>query len=220
MPGKMTRSAMATSQTEERPYVVLIERLAAGDQAALAVLYDATSAMVYSLALRILRQPDAAEEVVLDVYMQVLQQAVHYDAQRGTPLAWLLTLTRSRAIDRQRRVRARRQREAPLELGAHVPVTSMDPETCTVAVDLHRLVQQALARLTPEQRQVIETAYYAGLSHTEIAAQLGQPLGTVKTRLRTGMLALRRLLTTHMEDVRDVPAHARPSHSLPQPLSA
>lgn len=201
MARNMTESRAATAPTEECPLVALIERIAQGDQAAYAALYDATNSMVYGLALRILRQVDIAEDVTLEVYMQVYRQAASYDAQRGTPSAWLLMLTRSRAVDQQRRAQVRQQHEVPLEMSLKVPAVTSDPETHSLAIDLRRSVQHALAMLSPEQRQVIETAYYAGLSHTEIAAQLGQPLGTVKTRIRTGMLALRTLLATWLDDV-------------------
>ncbi len=200
MSENMARSNVATFPSAEPACVALLERIVQGDQAAFAALYDATSATVYGLALRILREPEAAEDVTLDVYMQAYRHAASYDAQRGTPLAWLLTLTRSRAIDCQRRVYGRQQREAPLEMGAQVAAATLDPETSTVAGELRLLVQQALTMLSPEQRRVIETAYYSDLSHTEVAAQLGQPLGTVKTRIRTGMVALRKLLSPLLDE--------------------
>lgn len=171
----------------------LMARAAEGDQGALAALYDETSALVYGLALRILRDQQAAEDVTIDVYLQVSRQVSRYNATRGTPSAWLLTLTRSRAIDRLRQEAHRRAREAPLE-ATHMPSRTAGPEECTATTELRCLVQHALARLTPEQRQVIDLAYYAGLSHTEIAAQLDQPLGTVKTRIRTGLMRLRESL--------------------------
>jgi RNA polymerase sigma-70 factor (ECF subfamily) len=103
-------------------------------------------------------------------------------------------LTRSRALDRWRRESLRQQREEPLEVAASTPSDAPTPEEWSAERDMQRAVQSALARLRPEQRQVIEIAYYEGLSHSEIAVRLGQPLGTVKTRIRTGMMALRDLL--------------------------
>jgi RNA polymerase sigma-70 factor, ECF subfamily len=132
--------------------------------------------------------------VTIEVYTQVHRQASHYYPQRGTPSAWLLTLTRSRAIDRLRIETLRRAREESLDETATIASLLGDPEACSASSELRRIVQHALSRLTPEQREAIEIAYYAGLSHSEIAAKLGQPLGTVKTRIRTGMMLLREQL--------------------------
>jgi RNA polymerase sigma-70 factor, ECF subfamily len=185
----------------EEALATLVTRAAEGDQTALAALYDETSALVYGLALQILRDQYAAEDVTIDVYAQVYRQVSSYDAHRGTPSAWLLTLTRSRAIDRLRQEAQRREREEPLEATTHLPSLSAGPEECSATAELRRLVQRALALLTPEQRQVIELAYYSGLSHNEIAAKLGQPLGTVKTRIRTGMMLLREDLRSLLPEV-------------------
>jgi RNA polymerase sigma-70 factor (ECF subfamily) len=169
---------------------MLVRRMAAGDQSAMAEFYDQTSPLVYGLALRILADPGAAEEVVLDVYAQVWRQAAGFDASRGTPSAWLLTLTRSRAID-QRRARRRDPATEPLESAGDVSAPTPGPEALSVAAERHRFVQQALGRLSGELREVIHLAYFNGLSHTEIANQLGHPLGTVKTRIRSAMMQLR-----------------------------
>jgi len=181
-------------QAREAALAALVARAAAGDQMALAALYDETSALVYGFALRILRDQHAAEDVTIDVYAQVYRQVSSYDASRGTPSAWLFTLTRSRAIDRLRQEVQRREREEPLEAMTRMPSLTAGPEECSATTELRRLVQRALALLTPEQWQVIELAYYSGLSQNEIAAKLGQPLGTVKTRIRTGMMLLREYL--------------------------
>jgi RNA polymerase sigma-70 factor (ECF subfamily) len=185
---------VAAAQTEQQRLADLIARLAHGEQQALAALYDATSAYVYGLALRIVQDQADAEDVTIEVYTQIYQQASHYDASRGTPLAWLLMLTRSRALDRRRHNALHQQREAPLDMAASTPSTVPTPEEWSAQRDVQQAVQNALALLSPEQRQVIEIAYYEGLSHREIAEKLGQPLGTVKTRIRTAMMALRDLL--------------------------
>jgi RNA polymerase sigma-70 factor (ECF subfamily) len=177
----------------------LIQRISQGDQLAFATLYDATRSLVYGLAVRIVRDQSTAEDVTIEVYQQVYQQAGQYTSDRGTPSAWLLTLTRSRAIDRLRQHTLRQQRESPLDAIAFTSPLP-DPETSSVANELRRAVRNALATLSKEQRQVIEIAYYAGLSHPEIAAQLGQPLGTVKTRIRTGMMMLRAQLRPLLGD--------------------
>jgi RNA polymerase sigma-70 factor (ECF subfamily) len=181
-------------QAREEALAALVARAAEGDEMALTALYDETSALVYGRALRILRDQYAAEDVTIDVYAQVYRQVSIYDANRGTPSAWLLSLTRSRAIDRLRQETQRRAREEPLGATMRMPSLTAGPEECSATTELRHLVQRALALLTPEQQQVIELAYYSGLSHNEIAAKLGQPLGTVKTRIRTSMMLLREYL--------------------------
>lgn len=172
----------------------LIRRIASGDQSALAALYDETGRHVFGLVLRVLNDRSAAEEVLLDVYTQVWRQAALYDSKRGAPLAWIMTIARSRAIDRLRSGRQDQQRSEPLEAASGTDTMAASPEEATVTSERQRLVRSALAALPPEQREVIELAYYFGLSHSEIAARLGQPLGTVKTRTRMGMMRLRELL--------------------------
>jgi RNA polymerase sigma-70 factor (ECF subfamily) len=177
-------------------WVSLIARSADGDESALAALYDATAGLVNGLAFRILGDATAAEEVTGDVYLQVWRQAGRYDPARGAPLAWLLMLTRTRAIDR---LRARRAASVVPERIAP-PVAPSGPEDEASVSERRRLVQGALGRLPPEQRQVIELAYFGGLSQSEIAATVGQPLGTVKTRIRLGMLRLRHTLVAVREE--------------------
>jgi RNA polymerase sigma-70 factor (ECF subfamily) len=182
-----------TPSTREPNWAVLLQHIAAGEQSALAELYDATSTLVFGLALRILGERAAAEDAVVEVYAQVWAQAKAYDPQRGTPLSWLLTLTRSRSIDLLR-ARHRAQTVQPLETADNVQAMTLDPEETTVAAERHRIVRRALESLSDDQRQAIELAYFSDLSHTEIATKLRQPLGTVKTRIRMGMMRLRELL--------------------------
>jgi len=182
---------LAAREARDAALNALIERIAQGDQAALATLYDRTSSTVYGLAVKILRDESAAEEATIEVYMQVFRQAWTYRAERGSPLAWLVTLTRSRAIDRLRSERLRRLCEDPIETIEAMPATSTDPVDSVLAGESQRAVRLAVGALRPEQRRVIELAYYTGMSHREIAEALGQPLGTIKTRIRTAMLALR-----------------------------
>lgn len=171
----------------------LVRRIAGGDQAAMADLYDQTNPIVYGLALRILADPSAAEDVMVEVYAQLWRQAAEYDALRGSPSAWLLTMTRSRAID-ARRARGRDRATETLDAAGELTSDAPGPEALTVAAERHRFVQGALAQLSGELRQLIELAYFGGLSHSEIAARLDQPLGTVKTRIRSAMAQLRSLL--------------------------
>ncbi|MEW6273226.1 MAG: sigma-70 family RNA polymerase sigma factor [Thermodesulfobacteriota bacterium] len=172
----------------------LIARCAQGDQRALAELYDATAAQVNGLALRILADREVAEEVTGDVYLQVWRSAASYDPARGSALAWLFTLARSRAIDRLRAGAGERRHAAPAEPPREPESDAPGPEEGSSLAQRRRIVHAALERLGEEQRRVLEMAFFQGLSHGEIAAALGTPLGTVKTRIRLGVGRLRELL--------------------------
>ena len=187
------------TQLRDQDWVALIKRVADGDQYALNTLYDSTNRLVFGLVLRILNDRSTAEEVLLDVYTQVWRQAALYDRSRGAPLAWIVTIARSRAIDRLRSGRLEQQSKEPFDAVGEVKATSISPEESTFNSERKQLIRTALAALSPEQREVIELAYYSGLSHTEIATKLGQPLGTVKTRTRLGMMKLRETLKPFME---------------------
>jgi RNA polymerase sigma-70 factor (ECF subfamily) len=179
--------------------MALIGRAADGDQSALAALFDASNRLVFGIVLRVLGDRAAAEEVLLDVYTQVWRQAAAYDPVRGRPAAWLLTIARTRAIDRLRSGRFEQRRE-PIEAAENEPSPVVNPEEASVDSERRNLVRTALGNLAPEQRLVIELAYFGGLSHTEIATKTGQPLGTVKTRARLGMLKLSELLRPLLGD--------------------
>jgi RNA polymerase sigma-70 factor (ECF subfamily) len=172
----------------------LVERIARGDRDAFALFYDRHASLVLGLARRILRNDAAAEEVLQEVFWQVWQDAGHYDPRRGTPEAWLVVRARTRTIDRLRSMRrSERTFVAPLDEG----VARSDPagaESPASLAEDRGLVQGALGRLPAEQRRVIELAFFEGLTQTEIAARLGEPLGTVKTRARVGLERLRQLL--------------------------
>lgn len=191
--GKTTDSIEAGSRDQD--LIVLVQRIARNDQSALATLYDATNRLAYGLILRVIGDAGTAEEVLLDVYTQVWRKAANYDADRGSPLAWLMTIARTRAIDRLRSGWQDKHRKEPLDLLNDRETTAASPEEATVNAEMQRFVRTALSGLSPEQREVIELAYYGGLSHSEIAAKLNQPLGTVKTRTRLGMIKLREALT-------------------------
>lgn len=172
----------------EDPLACLIRGAAEGDAGAFAQLYDAASAAVYGFAIRTLGDSADAEEIALDVFRHVWQRAASWDASRGSVLAWLLMLTRSRCLDRLRNREARRRAEEPAR---QQPVTGeMDPAQWQRA----QRVRAALAQLPSEQRELIEMACFEGLSQSELAERTGTPLGTVKTRIRLGMARLRNLL--------------------------
>ena len=196
----MTRPPTRPPTDAESRQAELIREVAEGDGQALASLYDATSRTVYGLLLRILSDPSSAEEVLLDVYTQVWRQAASYSAERGRPLAWLTTIARSRAIDRVRRGRQEQQMTAPLDEAVSA-ASGESVEEGVRAGEVRAVVRAALDALTPEQRDVIELAYYGGMSHSEIAAARGLPLGTVKTRTRLGMMRLREMLSPAWEGI-------------------
>lgn len=183
---------------EDPTLVALMRSVASGDERAFASLYDRTNRQVYGLMLRIIGNTATAEEVLLDVYTQAWKQRIQYDEKRGTPLAWLITIARSRALDRLRSMRGNDERHAALdEVSARIEAT--DIAAAAEAREAGEHVRSALEALPSEQREVIELAYYGGMSHSEIAARLGQPLGTVKTRVRLAMIKLRERLKPTFE---------------------
>jgi RNA polymerase sigma-70 factor (ECF subfamily) len=173
----------------------VVRQVAESNEAALARLYDGTSPMVYGLAMRVVRDPSAAEDITLEVYLQVWRKAASYDPARGEVLPWLATLARSRAIDY---LRSRKARRAEFEDSIHEIAELRDsrthPELECMTAENSRLVHSALSQLSSELREVIELAYFSELSHSEIAQQTDLPLGTVKTRIRIGMMNLRKSL--------------------------
>lgn len=172
----------------------LLARVVKGDQQAFSQLYDHSSTLLFTLALRILGNREEAAELLQDVYWEVWRKVSRYDVGRGTPVAWLITLTKSRAIDRLR-ARASRGYQATnsLEAGTAAEVADPGPSPFETQADqeLCAAVEAAVAGLPQAQQQAIELAYYEGLSHAEIASRLNQPLGTVKTRIKLGMSRLR-----------------------------
>jgi RNA polymerase sigma-70 factor (ECF subfamily) len=171
--------------------VRLLGRVARGDVDAFAAFYDATSHRVFGLARGILGDPEDAEEAALDCYLHVWRHAARYDPSRGGPLHWVLLVTRSRAIDRLRVRMLRSERERGNGLDALEDARPGPEQACSVAEERIQ-VREALTQLPLEQREVIEATYLEGLSHSEAASLLGQPLGTVKSRIRAGLSSLRR----------------------------
>jgi RNA polymerase sigma-70 factor (ECF subfamily) len=175
----------------------LMARLHQHDHQALALLYDRHARSVYSLALYILRDRAAAEDVTQDVFLQLWRDPRHYLEERGPLGPWLLRITRNRAIDfLRRRDRQRRPRETdwqPLDPQLSDQSPGLEDQVWSLA--LARRVHEALRELTDAQRQVIELAYFRGMTHREMADMLGVPLGTVKTRVRTALRRLAEILT-------------------------
>jgi RNA polymerase sigma-70 factor (ECF subfamily) len=168
---------MAPPQAES-----LIRRLITGDHKALGEFYDLYAGLVNGLALRILHDRTEAEDVVQEVFVQVWRQATRFDPRRGSPEAWVCTIARSRALDRLRRRTSRRE-------DAH---TAPPGAVALPRSDEALAVRKALEGLSPDQRRALELAYYEGLTQSEISERLREPLGTIKTRIRSGLIALRK----------------------------
>lgn len=177
----------------------LIAALAAGDQGAAASMFDRYAPLLMSVAFRVTRSHADAEEVVLEALEQAWRQAARYDLSRGTIEAWLLMIVRSRAFDRMRSGQRHARHlvsieDHPADVTHEHADESASPADFAEAAEARQIVSQALASLPPAQRESVTLAFYDGLSHSEVAEKLGEPLGTVKTRIRLGMLKLRELL--------------------------
>jgi RNA polymerase sigma-70 factor, ECF subfamily len=171
-----------------------LARIARGDQAAFAELYDRHARLVYSLALRILQDRADAEDIVQEVFAQVWAQAGRYDASRGAVAAWMLMLTRSRAIDRLRAKRVRPEAAGDASAAENVMDSSAAQDLELLSAEQVTRLQRAMKALPDAQRTALELAYYEGLTHVEVAARLAEPLGTVKTRIRQAVIKLREAL--------------------------
>lgn len=164
-----------------------------GERSAFTELYDRSAARLFGLVRRLLIDPAQAEEVLQEVYLEIWQTAPRFDPARGSGIAWMFTLAHRRAVDRIRASQSAHDRE--LRIGARdldVPVDTV-AEAAEVRIE-HERVREALATLSERQRECVALAYYGGLTHSEIATHLRVPLGTVKTRLRDGMIHLRKVL--------------------------
>jgi RNA polymerase sigma-70 factor (ECF subfamily) len=180
--------------------VALIRRMCDADETALGALYDRWVRSLYSLVFHLLKDADEAEDVVEETFWQAWRKASSYEPSRGAVSTWLLTIGRRRALDRLR-ARGRRREESMTQLGALADVASPvpDPSQMTEGSERRSHVQAVLRGLPDEQREVLELGYFEGLSQTEIAELTGQPLGTVKTRMRLAMQKLREPLSMFRE---------------------
>jgi RNA polymerase sigma-70 factor (ECF subfamily) len=168
----------------------LLSRIASGDQGAFAQFYDRLAPRVLGLIVRLLRDHAQSEEVTQEVFLEVWQTATRYDANRGGAVTWLLTMAHRRAVDRIRSAQSSRDRDTREGIRDFRVEFDSVAEAVEIRVE-HERVQQAMSRLTELQRQAVALAYYGGYSHSEVAALLSVPIGTVKTRLRDGMIRLR-----------------------------
>ena len=185
--------SQAARAREEFPLGALVQRMALGEQDALGDLYDQTCALLNGLLLRILQRPEDAEEALADVYMKAWKSAAQYSPDRGSVESWLVIMARSIAIDRIRHKRAQ-PNLAAFDSDSEFVSQGASPEEETGAAQRQEHMRRVLMELPPEQRQVLTMAFFGGLSHSELAARLGQPLGTVKSRIRAALLRLRQLL--------------------------
>ncbi len=184
---------VADAPTDEQ----LMARVAAGELRALEAVYDRYANLVFSVGVRVLHDRQLAEDVTQEVFLRLWRRPASFDPERGRFVTWLMSVTRNRALDEWRRT-ARRRRVEGIEDGDASPLASGDrsgdPQLGLAVAELRRTVREAMTRLPPSQRRVLELAYFGGLTQTEIAERTGDPLGTVKTRVRLGMRKLRELL--------------------------
>jgi RNA polymerase sigma-70 factor, ECF subfamily len=168
----------------------LLRRSGRADEAAFAQLYDATSRRVYGMVLRVIRDPAQAEEVTQEVFLEIWRTSSRFDADRGSPLSWMLTMAHRRAVDRVRAAESATRRDTTYQQRNH----TVDHDTTAEAVEASleaRRVRGALQTLTEVQREAVGLAYFGGYTHTEVATMLDLPVGTAKTRIRDGLIRLR-----------------------------
>lgn len=190
----------ADDGAQAREQAALLAAMARGDKSALARLYDSLGRPLYSLAFRVTNDAAEAQDIVQDVFLQLWQKATAYDTSRGSVFSWAATLTRNRAIDR---VRMRKRRTellagAAAELQPAAPAGDTDSAASLWLREKAGAVRAALTGLAPDQQKAIELAFFSGLTQQEIAAKLNEPLGTIKARIRRGLLKLRETLPSRL----------------------
>ncbi len=191
--GDLLYADPAKPRVSESEWRELVAAVAAGDQLAFRALYDRTHRLVFTLTMRILGNHASAEEITLDVFHDVWRRAPTYDGAGGSVLGWIMNQARSRAIDRLR-FEGRKKRTAMDD--PQMQAMTTEAAAGAQVPDQAHLLQQALQVLTPDERQAIEAAYFSELTYVEVAARLHQPLGTIKTRIRSALGKLRRVLST------------------------
>ncbi|MDA0293430.1 MAG: sigma-70 family RNA polymerase sigma factor [Verrucomicrobia bacterium] len=176
----------------------LMARVAKRERVAFEQLYDRYSNILYATAMKFLREDADAQDVVQDVFIQIWDKAKLYDPAKGKPLTWALTLTRNRSIDRIRAIQRRGRLREDFEKETVVDESAGIREALSGvdASEKNQILRDAVQRLSPEQRKVIELAFFGGLTQNEVANRLGEPLGTVKARARRGLMKLKELLGT------------------------
>lgn len=168
----------------------LLRASARGDERAFASLYDATSRRLYGLVLRVVRDPAQAEEVAQEAFLEIWRTSARFDPDRGSAMSWMMTIAHRKAVDRVRSAEAASRRDDTWEATTQDRAYDITAEEVERSLDAQR-VRQALASLTETQRGAVQLAYFGGYTHNEVAALLGIPLGTAKTRIRDGLIRLR-----------------------------
>jgi RNA polymerase sigma-70 factor, ECF subfamily len=189
--------AKSKAPVPEQDWAALVHLVAAGDQLALHALYERAHRLVFTLIVRITANRETAEELTIDVFHDVWRHASRYDAANGTVLAWIMNQARSRAIDRLR-FESRQKRTHCGDVSPPAEVAA-DPHDVLELREQGESLRAALGSLTPDERQAIEMTFFAGHTHAEAAARLDQPLGTIKTRIRSGLHKLRHALIAEAE---------------------
>jgi RNA polymerase sigma-70 factor (ECF subfamily) len=189
-------SAEPESASELSHEIELLRRTGEGDRRSFEQLYERFSGVLFSTAYRVLNNQQAAEDVLQDVFIQIWEKAPLYDSNRGKPLTWAVTLTRNKAIDRLRSVQRRHRLQDDVEKEASIGEqfdgrSSLDE---VEGIEKAQLIRDAISKLSKDQREAIQLAFFSGLTQTEIAEKLGEPLGTIKARIRRGMMKLRELV--------------------------
>ena len=187
------------ARVSEKDWVRLVQSIAAGNQHALHALYERAHRIVFTLIVRITNNGETAEELTVDVFHDVWRRASAYDPAGGSVVGWIMNQARSRAIDRIR-FEQRKKRVSGVADGPPVAPAPRNPEEVVDVREQGRLLREALVVLTPAERQTIEAAFFSELTYREVAAQLQQPLGTVKTRIRSGLGKLRQALAAAVKD--------------------
>ena len=189
--------AKSKAPAPEQDWVMLVQSIAAGDQVALHALYERAHRPVFTLIMRITANREIAEELTVDVFHDVWRRAARYDAANGTVLGWIMNQARSRAIDRLRF--ESRKKRSPGNDEQPLAEVAADPRDLLELREEAQSLRAALTTLTPDERQAIETTFFAGLTHAEAAVRLNEPLGTIKTRIRSALHKLRNTLTAEAE---------------------
>jgi RNA polymerase sigma-70 factor, ECF subfamily len=197
--GDLLYANKAKTPVPEKDWVRLVESIASGDQRALHALYERTHRIVFTLIVRMTNNRETAEELTLDVFHDVWRRASTYDSAGGSVVGWIMNQARSRAIDRLR-FEHRKKRVNPHGDDPPQAAATSDPHEISDLKEQGRLLREALTLLRPEERRVIEAAFFSELTYDEVASQLNQPLGTVKTRVRAGLLKLRQALAKTVKE--------------------
>lgn len=191
--GDLLYADKTRTRVAEKDWLRLVESIAAGDQLALREIFERTNRVVFTLIMRIINNRETAEELVLDVFHDVWRRASRYDASAGTVVAWIMNQARSRAIDRLRFERRKKRVNSSMD-ELQLDEAARRADATSPGIDEGQLLRDALAILTLDERAAIEAAFFGELTHAEVATRLDQPLGTIKTRIRSGLTKLRQAL--------------------------